>query len=347
MAFEWTHQHHLVDKCYLQLFNEFTPLKWQKLTQNVSCNVLKSTAMFRSLRYFETAYRMLPLQQQFNKLQASEKEWDRKQNSWWNRNDMGNEVRLTICVHLKGLESVSGKPTQIPYVCYLQDWQEIAMWLWVTCRCGVCHCCHLLLWKRTSQRIVLQMIDVTTAHTLAHNFVTQLLNAQYVDYNVSLRSNDTKKHTHTHRALEHFKLSYDCNITRFIVSSRIPSIYTGCKYRRNRSSAVYLHVNSPCLPWIESWWKTNKWHDSVTITFSIDGIHTLSSAMYTHNRVNCEWCALFWFRVAKHSYSWTWMNVTSATWQTQKSIRLNFLLNVGSKQLRWHSFCSCSIFLFR
>lgn len=66
------------------------------------------------------------------------------------------------------------------------------------------------------------------------------------------------------------------------------------------------------------------------------------SAMCTHNRVNCEWCALFWFRVAKHSYSWTWMNVTSATWQTQKSIRLNFLLNVGSKQLRWHSFCSCS-----
>lgn len=155
-----------------------------------------------------------------------------------------------------------------------------------------------------------------------------------------------QKSTHTHRALEHFKLSYDCNITRFIVSSRIPSIYTGCKYRRNRSSAVYLHVNSPCLPWIESWWKTNKWHDSVTITFSIDGIHTLSSAMYTHNRVNCEWCALFWFRVAKHSYSWTWMNVTSATWQTQKSIRLNFLLNVGSKQLRWHSFCSCSIFFF-
>lgn len=84
-----------------------------------------------------------------------------------------------------------------------------------------------------------------------------------------------QKSTHTHRALEHFKLSYDCNITRFIVSSRIPSIYTGCKYRRNHSSAVYLHVNSPCLPWIESWWKTNKWHDSVTITFSIDGIHTL------------------------------------------------------------------------
>lgn len=48
MAFEWTHQHHLVDKCYLQLFNEFTPLKWQKLTQNVSCNVLKSTAMLEA-----------------------------------------------------------------------------------------------------------------------------------------------------------------------------------------------------------------------------------------------------------------------------------------------------------
>lgn len=189
-------------------------ISWINATCNYSMNLLHwndknwhkmSVAMFSNQQLCSEAFVtsklhtecLLPLQQQFNKLQASEKEWDRKQNSWWNRNDMGNEVRLTICVHLKGLESVSGKPTQIPYVCYLQDWQEIAMWLWVTCRCGVCHCCHLLLWKRTSQRIVLQMIDVTTAHTLAHNFVTQLLNAQYVDYNVSLRSNDTKKHTHT------------------------------------------------------------------------------------------------------------------------------------------------------
>lgn len=133
---------------------------------------------------------------------------------------------------------------------------------------------------------------------------------------------------------------------------------------------IYMWTTHASLLYHNEQKKTHwKWNHFVTITFSIDGILTRvlkmnvvsSSYIYIHHQNVCLYSRTF----IKFLYYMEWnvshtriifipceiflfLNMDEchlATWQTQKTIRLNFLLNVGSKQLWWQSFhCYCYFF---